>query len=832
MIRQSTKGQDARKRKEPPSSVGNGSKNAENNARTNKRAKMHDARTIRTQAPDAALKDGELDLQAFLSAREFEIRALETSMKKSKAASTTRAFQKVPRGMRRRTASHNVKRIPKRLRARAAKEMAEDNTPTVEPRRRRPRTTRARIRAEIGKKLRYLAERKRKRKEKADATGAPVEGQERVLVDGQVLVRTKAARPKIRRNTLNEPLVQNSKFRKRQVNKTWLPTHLWHAKRARMTDPKEPLWRFAIPLTPSEKCYRPTHRAAGDKGVVVWDTSYMSTVGVYGSAEGIGRVLQNMGVHKVMLTGQRHRKWRSGLAKWSGMLSKERKAGRKNIGPATIIWNPSKESNNTTEGVDKNGCHPATQRQIFVRVHPSCFFELFNELLKLVKMESPQLYIEDLRFEIGSIELMGPASTEALLSILHPYYTDTESEESHGKVFQSLVGVSNPASLPSDALLAFSVMDPRLKHPPKKVRSDVDESTLLETLTNWPVGDALKPYEAGVDWELQQRTKRRTDYSRRPKSKRVAWESLDLGAGRKGEIGDGLACDYEYLFGLPKDESPETSKQDEGPVYIDAGKEHVSAAAEGAQADATAPATKDKAERHVSKESLLQLHHITKSAFTLLSSPTTPPPTPPPNSLVTVNITLAGRGIARPCARIYRLPTQNPVTLLPSTQAEVPATQSQPAVAVFPSLPANLREQWLSQCSASDKTRDLLHGDPQPLRRMPADADMATRKRLIAESLLNPANPGPLPWERPSSNERDMGGHPLCPDAADLIGFVTTGSYCLTDGKGKAVGSLSVSKALEAVTFARDKAEKGGGQLCVVRNAGENVGWLARWVVN
>jgi ribonuclease P/MRP protein subunit POP1 len=895
---------------------------------------MQDARTIRTQPSDAALKDGELDLQAFLSAREFEIRALEASMKKSKAASTTRAFQKVPRGMRRRTASHNVKRIPKRLRARAAKEMAEDNTPTVEARKRRPRTTRARIRAEMAKKLRYLAERKRKRKEKAEAAGMPV--------DGRVLVPSKAARPKIRRNTLNEPPVQKSKFRKRQINKTWLPTHMWHAKRARMTEPKEPLWRFAIPLTPTEKCYRPTHRAAGDKGAVVWDTSYMSTVGVYGSAEGIGRVLQNLGVPKAVLTGQRYQKWRAGLRKWSGMLSKERKAGRKDIGPATIIWNPEEGPDNTTEGAEKAGGPHKAQRQIFVRIHPSCFFELFNELLKLVKMETPQLYIEDLRFEIGSIELTGPASTEALLSILHPYCTDTGSEESHGKVFRSLIGVTNPASLPPDALVAFSVMDPRLKHPPKKVQMEDDETSLLEILTKWPVGDVAKPYglfdrgtrflggvlpsqsslnrrkgsaapgtelpvtkadppipiilfasrppagghaqgrwtvmapwkcilpiwhnlvkvplstggnprlgglqemqqvafeqglpwfpadfpatEAGAEWELHQRTKRRADYARRPKSKRVAWETLDLGAGRKGEIGDGLACDYEHLFSLPKDEL-EAEKVDDGPVYIDVEKVDVNAADE-AEADATAPIAKDKAEQRVSKESLLQLHHITKSAFTLLLTARTPSPAPPPNSLITVHITMAGRGVANPCARIYRLPTQNPVTVLPSTQAEVPATPSQPAGSACTSLPADLREQWLSRSSTSDKTKEISHTNSQPLRRIPADADMATRKRLIAESLLNPATPRPFPWEASAPNAREIGGHPLCPDEEDLIGFVTTGAYCLTDGKGKAIGSLGVERTLEAVKVARERAEKGRGQLCVVRNAGENVGWLARW---
>lgn len=940
MNKQPPKGQDARKRKDPPSSGTNGSgRSGENNAKTNKRAKMQDARTIRTQPSDAALKDGELDLQAFLSAREFEIRALEAAMKKSKAASTTRAFQKVPRGMRRRTASHNVKRVPKRLRARAAKEMAEDNTPTVEARKRRPRTTRARIRAETAKKLRILADKKRKKKAKVDATGVPVEGQERVNVAGETIVRTRQARPKIRRNTLNEPTIIKSKFRKRQINKTWLPTHMWHAKRARMTEPKEPLWRFAIPLTPTEKCYRPTHRAAGDKGVVVWDTSYMSTIGVYGSMEGIARVLQALGVPKPVLTGQRYQKWRSGLRKWTGMLSKERKDGRKEICPATIVWNPEKERNDVAQAEEKTEKTSNPQRQVFVRAHPSCFFELFNELLKLVKMQTPQLYIEDLRFEIGSIELTGPASTEALLSIIHPYYDEVTLGEKHAKVFRSLAGVTNPASLPPDALLSFHIRDPRLQNPPKRAQMDKDEATLLETLSTWPVGDEPKSYglfdrgarfeagvlpsqksldrrkgaaapgtelgltkadppipimllasksasgghaqgtwilmapwkcilpiwhmlvkvplstggnprlgglqevqqvafeqgmpwfpgdfpatEAGAEWELEQRAKRKADYARRPRSKRPVWESLDLGASRKGEVGDGLTCDFEHLFGLLKDEPEPTSKKvDDEPVYIDAEKMDV---------DVPKGATTGPNEaKHVSRESLLQLHHLSKSAFNTLLTTKTPPPSVPPKSLITVNITLTGRGVARPCARIYRLPTHNPITVLPSTQAEVAATQSQLIDAASSSLPTDLREQWLSRLNASDVSQRIPQPYRQPPRRIPADADMATRKRLVAESLLNPVNPIPFPWEVPAANERDIGGHPLCPGEEDLIGFVTTGAYCLTDGKGKAIGSLSVEKTVEAVKLARERGEKGKGQLCVVRNAGESVGWLARWEV-
>ena len=274
-------GADSKKRKDAPTDARPG-----NNRVSSKRVKFQDARNIRSQPADAALDDGKLDLLKFMAAREYEVKALESSMRKCKAVNSTRVFQQVPRAMRRRTASHNVKRVPKRLRERARREQIEDNTPTVEARKRRPRTTRARIRAETIKRLGALAARKKKqRAEKALKEGRDDSGK-------PVAVVARAPRPKIRRNVLNEPPKVASKFKKRQINKTWLPTHLWHAKRARMTEPAKPLWRFAVPLTPTEKCYRSTHRSSGQKGAVVWDMSYMSTIGLYGTDEGVARVLK------------------------------------------------------------------------------------------------------------------------------------------------------------------------------------------------------------------------------------------------------------------------------------------------------------------------------------------------------------------------------------------------------------------------------------------------------------------------------------------------------------------------------------------------------------
>ena len=92
--------------------------------RAAKRVKTSSARTILAQTSDQALsKNGDLDVSAFVKAREFEIRAMAASMGASKNSLATRAFQQVPKDLRRRTASHNVKRVPKRLRARAANEV-------------------------------------------------------------------------------------------------------------------------------------------------------------------------------------------------------------------------------------------------------------------------------------------------------------------------------------------------------------------------------------------------------------------------------------------------------------------------------------------------------------------------------------------------------------------------------------------------------------------------------------------------------------------------------------------------------------------------------------
>lgn len=95
-------------------------------ARKRGRVNVHDARAIAAQTTGKAFGNGEIDVDKFVKAREFEIKALEQGIRNAKNILTERAFQSVPRDLRRRTASHNVKRVPKRLRRRAQREVGQE----------------------------------------------------------------------------------------------------------------------------------------------------------------------------------------------------------------------------------------------------------------------------------------------------------------------------------------------------------------------------------------------------------------------------------------------------------------------------------------------------------------------------------------------------------------------------------------------------------------------------------------------------------------------------------------------------------------------------------
>ncbi|KAF4290332.1 hypothetical protein KXX35_006840 [Aspergillus fumigatus] len=866
-------------------------------AASRKRAKTFDARSLAVQSADAALSaSGELNVAAYVEAREFEIRALESGMQRSKSALTSRAFQKVPRALRRRTASHNVKRVPRRLRARAKREMIEDNTPTVTARRRRP-TEILRLRLETARRLQNLNS-KTKAKRAAAKAKRDKETQKALEEAGSHAYNIAPRVPKIKKNKLSRPPPPESKYKKRQRCKTWLPTHMFHAKRAHMATSKDPLWRFAVPLSPTEKSYRPSHRAKGARGAVAWDMSYMSTIQLEGTEEAMEAVLRGIGINGQDAWGPKGRKWRAGtrsLHAWAF----ERDGTQRPIAPITLIRCADGKAEDV-EMVDADGPKKKSQKdrkKLFIRVHPSAFLQLWNELLGISKRQNPPVMVEDLRFEIGSIEITGPGSTEALLSALKPLVPDGAEPPagSPEATWTSLLGVSNPSSLPQNAFLGFSVSDPRLHFPPRTLKppaSDQEMQNLAILLSTWspdttqtspalfdrrarltatrqlprqkainrrrtlagpgvyPPAEASDPkipvmilasrstsqskntnapgtwtvllpwkcvlplwyslmyyplssggtvrfgglkeqrqlaFEAGEpwfpgdfpgtragwEWNIREREKAKQEWERRPKGRRTEFDSLDLGNGQKGEIGHGWACDWERLVqGPPKISTPEPNEAKEIEQSQDAEQQDTQ------MSDAEQQAVGGHAPP-------FDIHHLpiakAEAAINNRSEPTEQA------AIATVKISLLHRGSPNPAARIYRLPTTNP----------------------------DLRQEWLRLASDERKSKSRKAPHPQGHLQQSAQPSAAQgdARQKLAASLITPA-----------ADTESRKEHLPIPTEEDLIGFVTTGNYNLSEGKGTGIGSILVSKVV-----ASGKGQARERRMCIVRNAGERVGRLGFW---
>ncbi len=814
--------------------------------------------------------------------------------------------------------------------------MSDDNTPTVTSRRRKP-TPHQKLRLDKAKALKNLgALTKRKRVEAKKKK--PVE------TNPEKLASITPRSPKLKKNTLSKPVKPAARFRKRQIHKSWLPTHLYHAKRARMSPPKEPLWRFAIPLTPTNKCYRTTHRAASSRGCVAWDMSYMGTIGVEGVESSLLGLLRSLGLEENLLMGKRQAKWRRGTRGWQGWV-KERDGEKRWVAKVEVVWcmddtmmegpethdllqEPSeslgagpqleRSEQPRTEVVSNQVVRQGkkkSKRKLLIRVHPSAFYQVWNEVLKVAKIQRPAAMVEDLRFELGSIEIIGPESTEALIGALRPTNSSASAVEAitepnaddvwidldtPEKVWPQLAAITNPASLPANAILGFNVSDPRLHHPPRTVQRPKDttgQDALLELISSWPTdqtqttpdvfdrskrlmasrqlasqkainrrkGEALpgtnpdaspkdpkipvllmasrspttagqglwtlllpwdcvlpvwyslmhypltsggnprfgglqerrqisfehgEPWypadfpgtKAGYEWELLERERRKQEWEKRPNGKRTAWESVDLGDGKKGEIGMGWACDWERLFQgpLPPRTVGENNAVPEQPAEaarkgtLDKNKTTV-VSASGSSNEQTQTETPNPP---------LNIHYLPSPLSTtapFLSKALTP-----------IHLTLLTTGHPTRTARIYRLPLTN----------------------------NELRAQWVA-LALPPKPSKKSH-QARPRSNYSKDATPHERAQALAANLLAPRLPA-------GGSEPIRAGHPsypCVPDESDLIGFVTTGNYHLGEGKCEAIGNVAIARVVG----------EGGGQgkggeknLCIVRESGQSVGRLAKW---
>jgi ribonuclease P/MRP protein subunit POP1 len=760
--------------------------------------------------------------------------------------------------------------------------MNDDNTPTVTSRRRKP-SGHQRLRLQTAQRLQALSKKiKARRQAKKDQK---TENEITVIAGGPSEIAApekstkedvNAKRPKIKKSKLREPPLPPAKFRKRQINKTWLPTHLWHSKRARMTPPKEPMWRFALPVTPHVKTYRNVHRASADKGAIAWDTSYKSTIGLEGPEQSITGMLKALGVssthHSSDPWSQSGSKWRAGTRIWEGCLH-ERDIPSTVIAPVTVIWNPFPVP-------DQQDTKKKSQRKVFIRVHPSAFVQLWEQVIRLAKVQKPSVSVEDLRFEIGSVEITGPNASEALVAVLRPIgaIDETNGNLTAQEMTWLKLAATPPASLPSNALLSLIVTDPRLRHPPRTLpTSDLrtQDPMVIQLLTNWPLDRSPHP-SAIFDRVARQkacralsaqnainRRKAQADPGEYPKplltdpnipilafasrsgsggagtwSVLLPWKCVDpvwkslvyypLSTGgniRFGGVNEHRQIAYEN--GIPwfpadfpatlagqqwelEDSARRKAEWDRKPKSrrkefesVPLGDNRKGEIGLGWSCDwprlISDPLSveedtvmKDMAQLPKGARADQSLHQIPLSMArrTAIHGAGVDLPN---NALATVKVSMLGQGRPDTCARIYRLPTNK----------------------------IELREKWLAQQPTANSARGnskTARFPPKPGR----DASAAMHRSWLAAAILAPP---------PEPGSKD---YPVVPDEVDLIGFVTTGNFSLKEGKGMGIGSLIVNRILpQAEDWTVDRTGKQTLRheryLCIVRDAGQSHGRLARW---
>lgn len=392
-----------------------------------------------TSDPTALSKDGILNTAEFFKARKYEVTELEKAQLNSKFASSTRTFQSLPRTLRRRTASHNVKRIPKRLRNRALREMSADSgTPTTKSNRLKGRDI---YRARTISSLLKLGARLQLNKQLPDSPSlGKLKLRQRIKALNAQLSASNDDSSKLNNvigsydittvNALSPVPIGKIKYNKRQQENVWLNTHVWHAKRAHMMK----RWGWQIPLKPTQKCFRAAHRGFHLEGAIAWDKSYVNTLVIQCENESSIVAMLNMvivGKQMTVLKNNGH------------SMMKLIKIDDEIIGEITVLT-----------------FQDTTTKRIVMRVHPSIYGQLFAHL---VNIKTEDVEIIDDRFSIGSIELTGPISLPSLATILKPLCSTPQS-----RLFGDLCCQT---TLPERTMFMFMAQDPRLANRTKPRQS-------------------------------------------------------------------------------------------------------------------------------------------------------------------------------------------------------------------------------------------------------------------------------------------------------------------------------------------------------------------------
>ncbi|XP_018397285.1 PREDICTED: ribonucleases P/MRP protein subunit POP1 [Cyphomyrmex costatus] len=391
----------------------------------------------------------EVSIMNLVSSRAHEISAMTSSIENPKQ--TKLIFQKLPVYMRRRVMSHNVKRLPRRLRKAHLAQMAKSGN---------------------GKDLPSINKR---------------------------LSRKYRRRP---RNLLSE-------YNRRQRNKIWLETHIWHAKRFNMIDK----WGYRIANHPNDKCFKANYRASA-KYCLLQDISYYTCIEITGEEKLLKTTLKAH-CNTSMLTFAA-KKYINGHREGTLMFYKKNGYPHFPIGNVDFFWKPNKLDVQTNI------------KTIWIWVHPAFYDDFLSEIIS--SFEFKQNNVEQantilnlnylytnivgctmiiLRNALNRFRLRGTLTLNVLTKALQlpslneldlctdytvlkdndnlkklskntwyiNYYKKEENKEAfkmQKQLWQTLISLGSPNYLAINMIIGVTILDPRFYLPEKRTKCNTE----------------------------------------------------------------------------------------------------------------------------------------------------------------------------------------------------------------------------------------------------------------------------------------------------------------------------------------------------------------------
>lgn len=369
-----------------------------------------------------------IKVEEFAQSRAFEIASMQSSLRKdTEHAGQLRVFQTVPRHMRRRAASHNVKRLPKRIRQRALAQVERD---TGNPQQ-KPKMSKKH-------KMTILSRRKKRRL--------------------NIILKNFDIREALKFN------INNNKYSAEieSMKRIWLETHLWHSKRSKMIH----LWGYKLPLHPNDKSFRSSFRATKLSSLLI-DTSFECVFELNGLIEDINKLMEKFIDPTLPLLSSS--KYINGDIQGIQHFYETYSYPINYIGPFKFLLCP-KELNNEN-------------RKLWIWIHPSIRVIIFN-LLK-DSCQNTSIKLKNISNELGSFTLKGPRTQAVLQYVLQLVATEEyENQFSHLTWKNYLNRLRTPGSLKSGSVLGLTINDPRLhvitnkKMPSREVELDITKNQL------------------------------------------------------------------------------------------------------------------------------------------------------------------------------------------------------------------------------------------------------------------------------------------------------------------------------------------------------------------